>query len=220
LKSVVINVSFENGSAEATADVEHGIGARMLYQLRPKAYKVELAALLNVDSSRPFVVVCVAATVTGPVDEWLGTSQQPRHILPVTRLKPPTINQQPVFPTDGNPLLQLLVDDMDGHGRPLEVLSYALADFKSFDPTISVHFSKLMDDVLLILRERYNDWIKADFPVLHAVLCQTGFRDVQAIIPGTSRTVDEVVSYGYDELSAEELHGIIAGAADRAGKWL
>jgi len=255
LNAVVINVSFENGSSTATADLNYAIGARMLYQLRPKTYESmtwdlfrndpvsqvtaeqvvnlmleakskqlsiiicvdglhklehvpgsktspfysrldELAALVNVGSSRPFVVVCVAATVNTPVKEWLGSSQQTQHTLPVTRLQPPTINQRPVFQTDGNRLLQLLVDDMDGHGRPLEVLSQALAAFKSFDPTIGVHFSKLMADVLFRLKQRYERWTDANLPVLHAVLCQTAFQDVLDVIPGTNLTVDQVVSSG------------------------
>ncbi|CAI2199835.1 16013_t:CDS:1, partial [Funneliformis geosporum] len=95
-------------------------------------------------------------TVTNPFGQFIVTSSQKRVMLPITSLKPPErrINNSicPVFPD--HQIVNMLVDDMGGHGRALETLEKALKN-KDLD---HVNFMDLSNDIRYQLGQTYSHW--------------------------------------------------------------
>jgi hypothetical protein len=74
----------------------------------------------------PFLMTCVTATCFGPVEEFLADSHRKRVYLPLNRLQPPTRKSDdlPVF--NNSPITSLLVNDVGGHARAIELIAEEL----------------------------------------------------------------------------------------------
>jgi hypothetical protein len=78
----------------------------------------------------PFILTCVTATCFGPVQSFLAGSHRKRVYLPLNRLKPPTWkNHLPVFDYN-SPVVRLLVDDVGGHARAMELIAEELTKYR------------------------------------------------------------------------------------------
>ena len=74
---------------------------------------------------RPFVVCCCAATFSSPIHEVLGPSGQFR-----VPLLPPRVDGHKILQTE-DPVEKMLVGDMGGHGRALEIFCEKLIAIKN-----------------------------------------------------------------------------------------
>ena len=110
-----------------------------------------LTALGNILNSsgkkeEPFVIACIAATVEIPIEEWLHASMQDR-----INLIPPKLDGKKVINTEDE-LEELLVHDMGGHGRLLEILS----DVLRCHPEASLY--ELSAIVIDNITRKYQSW--------------------------------------------------------------
>lgn len=96
----------------------------------------------------PFVICCVAGTMEEPVMKVLAPSGQRR-----INLVPPKVDGNKVHNTS-DPLEQLLIDDMGGHGQALEVLCSVLHNSRNVDYGVG----DVMEKVEHRLGELYATW--------------------------------------------------------------
>lgn len=145
--------------------------------------------------SGPFIVTCCTATISMPIQNFITTSTQRRIYLPVTSLKPPSINSNPVFAD--NPVMKMLINDMGGHGRALEALGDSIKG-KDLD---NINFTDLINDIRSGLIKNYQGWLsKTTYlkPVLRIILSHTQVDKNQNIVTsdGKEITVDDVTQFG------------------------
>ncbi|CAG8650524.1 1473_t:CDS:2 [Funneliformis mosseae] len=124
----------------------------------------------------PFVIACCAATITTPYKREHGVLMQ-------------------VFPS--HPIIEMLINDMGGHGRALETLQDVLVHYKDLDV---VNFTDLINDIRTKLQDRYSEWIVAGsqilIPVLRIILSHQVV-DSTIPFPGTDGLkVDDVTQFG------------------------
>ena len=136
-----------------------------------------LACMANlVNSSNAFVITCCAATVTVPVNEVLSDSPQKRVYLTIPLLDGSRIFQKEIL----NPINNLLVNDMGGHGRALETL------YEIWKKDTKLIIPKLMDEVKTKLISLYPEWVASTElykPVLNAVLSNFKLVDANTVVP-------------------------------------
>ncbi|KAE9013785.1 hypothetical protein PF011_g8333 [Phytophthora fragariae] len=107
-----------------------------------------------VNASKCWVIAIFSVTISQPLDVFLMVSPQWTEKLQTTSLKRPTINGADVFGTFNNgkgPLMQLLVDDMGGHGRALEELFKVMKKHQGQ----AFEFIPVMHNVLFAVRNAY-----------------------------------------------------------------
>ena len=79
----------------------------------------------------PFIMTCVTATCFGPVQQILADSHRMRVYLPLHRLDAPTWKETNLPVLDNNSLTtRLLVDDVGGHARAIELIADELTQNK------------------------------------------------------------------------------------------
>ena len=144
-----------------------------------------LTTISNLARSKLFIIGTCTATTHRPIEQYLASSTQKRVFLPTVSLSPPTylINKVPqkVFPD--HPVVNMLVDDMGGHGRALEVLQNSLYN-RDID---NCNFLDLMNNIRTQLEDRYNYWLtKAnEFKPLLRVILAHQIIELDCPIPGT-----------------------------------
>ncbi|CAI2183769.1 1785_t:CDS:1, partial [Funneliformis geosporum] len=161
--------------------------------------------------SGPFVVTCCTATISMPIHNFLASSQQKRVFLPVTSLKPPKINNHPVFVD--NPVMRMLINDMGGHGRALEALEVSVRE-KDLD---NVNFIDLINNVRSKLIDNYQGWLSKTIylkPVLRIILSRTQVDKNQDIstFEGKGIKVDDVTQFGlvrFESRSTDQVVGYL-----------
>ncbi|CAG8438877.1 10974_t:CDS:2 [Acaulospora colombiana] len=135
------------------------------------------------------------ATISMPIHYSLARSAQLRIFLPTTLLKPPKINNSPVFAND--PVTKMLIDDMGGHGRALEALGEVLNDRDLSE----VNYIDLINDVLSALIKNYSGWLnKTEYlkPMLRIILSHTIVRKDDTImgLKGNEIKIDDLIQFG------------------------
>ena len=138
---------------------------------------------------RPFVIVCIAATVEIPIQKWLNVSMQDR-----INLIPPKLDGKKVINTKDE-LEELLVHDMGGHGRLLEVLS----DVLRRHPEASLY--DLSAKVICDITRQYQTWTYNDTGaknVLIAVLTGKKYatRDCMVSIDDFKVSIEDIEQTG------------------------
>ena len=116
------------------------------------------------DKGNPFIICCFAALVKTPVSEFLSASSQLHKQLAL-----PIIDGKKIIDTKDDAVKDLLVDDMGGHGRALEVLKLELDKYGDTDYSSIT----LMNDVRNNLKQLYPHWgeYNEDIkPILSAVI--------------------------------------------------
>ena len=149
-----------------------------------------LSAMVNSCGSpaKPFIICCISALVKEPVSSVLSKWTQ-SHL----QLTLPVIDGKKIIDTKGDIIRELLVDDMGGHGRALEVLESELnkyGDAKYSSIT-------LMHDVRIKLKLRYPHWSepKDDLKaILTAVITGMKFEGPGSKYRG--RSIEDYVQYG------------------------
>ena len=116
----------------------------------------------------PLVVAAVSATVQVSVEAALADSPQSRIFIQLPLVDVVQRGGQPVFNFSGNRLLELVEQDMGGHGRALEALETAINGYNEHCWNAEV----LMSTVQIRLRDAYPGAISSDViePVLKAAL--------------------------------------------------
>ncbi|KAF8458618.1 hypothetical protein BGX38DRAFT_1152199 [Terfezia claveryi] len=158
-----------------------------------EAALTELGNFAHTLSWKMFVLVCCTSVLSVPIRKAMGRSNRIRIYLPVEPIQSPTINGKPVADVLENmPALKQAEEDCGGHGRALELFYEQV----NRQPAMSV--SKLMNSIELSLRRKYESAFPDDFPAVQIVKAVLGHKRLsqQALIPGTTFTVDEVCSTG------------------------
>nr|CAG8464230.1 247_t:CDS:1 [Entrophospora candida] len=147
----------------------------------------------------PFVINCCTATFSRPFHEVVAYSHQ-KIYLPIHSLNPPQRQGKPIFAN--KPLLNMLVNDMGGHGRALEALEIAIKG-KDLD---NCNFAELMNEIRVRLVDRYSEWVCKSIylkPVLQIILSQKTIHE-NFIIPETEIRIAELSQLGLVQFMNDE----------------
>jgi hypothetical protein len=104
----------------------------------------------------PFIMTCVTATCFGPVKEFVADSHRNRVYRPINRLETPTRKSDdlPIFDFDNSPVTRLLVNDVGGHARAIELIADELDLYQNgFQPNIT----DLANHIYTKLKDRYKE---------------------------------------------------------------
>ena len=146
-----------------------------------------------VNASRDFFVVgAVATTVSKPVDQVLHDSPQKRCYL-----HPDPLDGHAILKSS-NMFIQMLVNDMGGHGRALEMLVESLQELR-VDPD-ELEINLLASKLRLKLQGCYPSWFKVEdgddlIPVFESALARQKFTSTNSHI-SSKFTVEDVVRLG------------------------
>ena len=80
--------------------------------------------------SAPFIMTCVTATCFGPIETFLADSHRMRVYLPLNRLSAPTWKKDNSLVLDNSPAARLLVNDVGGHARAIELIADELNKYQ------------------------------------------------------------------------------------------
>ena len=141
----------------------------------------------------PFILTCVTASCYGPIYDFVGYTSSLRTYLPLNRLNAPKWKgtQKPVIePSD---FTDLLVGDVGGHGRAMELLAELLDEYQSCP------ISEFADRLCLKVEQSYGDALKRlrqyAFTITQAILSR---RRIQIVgrIPGSDLLWENVTMPG------------------------
>ncbi|CAJ0755871.1 20731_t:CDS:2 [Entrophospora sp. SA101] len=179
LEDLAIFITVDGMQAIETRDGDGLNKTSLLY-----SYLITISNLVQSQSGL-FIIDTCTATTHHPIEQYLASSTQKRGFLPTVSLSPPTylINKIPqkVFPD--HPIIDILVNDMGGHGHALEVLQNSLHN-RDID---NYNFLDLMNNIHTQLEDRYNYWLtKAnEFKPLLCVILAHQIIELDHPIPGT-----------------------------------
>lgn len=156
-----------------------------------------------VNSSDCWVVAIGSATIYQPVKEFLASSPQWRVLLPTARLSRPKFLTTDVFEAFGNEdLTQLLINDMGGFGRCVEVLYSVMLEAKRNG---AFNFLSVLEQVEKAMREAYpaiEEQIKEMREAFLAVLAR---RVVNTNTTFGGVNLDDVISAGLIRRNGSQL---------------
>jgi hypothetical protein len=141
-------------------------------------------------------MTCVTATHLGPPGGLLADSHRKCVYLPLNRLQPPTWkDNSPVL--DNSPLTRLLVDDIGGHARAMELIADTLAEYQNgLEPNVA----ELANDLYAKLMDRYEEAVSVlqgyTFLIVQCILSRQRDR-LQEAIPGTNLRWEQVTASGF-----------------------
>jgi hypothetical protein len=144
----------------------------------------------------PFIMTCVTATCFGPIQRFLADSHRKRVYLPLNRLQPPTWKNNNSLVFNDSPITRLLVNDVGGHARAIELIADELAKHENgAQPNIA----DLANDIYAGLRDRYSEALflldDHTLPIAQCILSRRQIR-LQDKIPGSDLKWEDVVSSG------------------------
>jgi hypothetical protein len=144
----------------------------------------------------PFIMTCVTATCFGPVQRFLADSHRLRIHLPLNRLQPPTWKRDNSPVLNNSPVIRLLVDDIGGHARAMELIADELAMYQN-EPLPNI--TELSNAVYAELKDRYKEALfvleESTLPIAQAILSRRLIR-LEDNIPGSQLKWEHVVSSG------------------------
>ncbi|KAL3667567.1 hypothetical protein V7S43_007121 [Phytophthora oleae] len=145
-----------------------------------------------VNSSKCWVIVVFSATIFSPVDEFLAESAQWRYQVPTAVLSRPTVYGEDIFAAfDGNELVALLIDDMGGLGRAVEILYGVMRNARQ-----PVQFVPVLTAVLWKLRSKYPGIDKEMKDMQEVFLAIIARRQVDKYSRFGKLSLDQVISTG------------------------
>jgi hypothetical protein len=133
----------------------------------------------------PFIMTCTTATYFGPIQEFLADSHRKRVYLPLNRLQPPTWKNDNSPVLNNSPATSLLVRDVGGHARAMELIADELAKYRNkLEPNIT----ELANALYAKLTDRYEEAVSVlegyAFPIVQCILSRQQIR-LQDVIPGS-----------------------------------
>ena len=144
----------------------------------------------------PFIMTCVTATCFGPIQDFLAHSHRKRVYLPLNRLQPPTWKNDNSQVLDKSTVTCLLVNDVGGHARAMELVADELARYQNeLEPNIT----ELANAVYAQLMDRYEEAVSVlrgyTVPVVQCILSRQKVR-LRDMIPGSNIRWDHVTASG------------------------
>ncbi len=168
---------------------------RLQHELQSKTSVLAgaITSVCNIVNAGPeFVVGVLAATVHVPINHFLSNSPQTRVFL-----QPPAVDGAFLVEKYGadEPGLRLLVGDMGGHGRALELLEEVVREH----PSRPLPLAKVANKLYHKLIGKYDNWIAKSTalfgPVVTAVLARSPFmHELDTVADGIA--VEEVLGLG------------------------
>ena len=151
------------------------------------------------NSSIPFVMIACSSSLQIPIRDFLCCSGQ----LYISLTPPPISEPQEIANVckrlashEDRLMAKLMIQDMGGHGRALEYLQ------QLFDRYVlaSVLPSKIMNEVKVYIKAAYSGWnpirLRAEAAALLTAILEQTKLSLHSIIPGTERTVDQILQVG------------------------
>jgi hypothetical protein len=144
----------------------------------------------------PFIMTCVTATYFGPTQGFLADSHRNRVYLPLNRLRSPTWKNDNSPVLNDSPIIRLLVSDVGGHARALELIADELAKYQDgFEPNTT----ELANDLYNKLLGRYEEAVSVlrryISPVVQCILSRQQIY-LQDQIPGSKLRWEHVTASG------------------------
>jgi hypothetical protein len=142
----------------------------------------------------PFIMTCVTATCFGPVKEFIADSHRNRVYLPINRLKTPTrkSDDSPIF--DNSPVTRLLVNDVGGHARAIELIADKLREYTA-EPNIAELANGVYEELSNRYREAVSVLLRHGLPVVQCVLSRQPIY-LTDTIPGSNLRWEEITASG------------------------
>jgi hypothetical protein len=145
----------------------------------------------------PFIMTCVTATYFGPAKQYLNDDiHRKRVYLPLNRLDVPTWKDSDDEVLNDDPGTRLLLDDVGGHARAIEVIAEELAKYRN---GTGPNISELANTVLIRLKDRYSEVasMMGDdlIPVVQCILSRKPIR-LQEFIPDSDKRWGHIIAKG------------------------
>ncbi len=151
------------------------------------------------NKSVPFVMIACAATIQTTIREFLRTSGQYYVSLTPPPISDPleiTSEYEKLENYSSRIMAKIMIQDMGGHGRALEILLETLKA-KNLDFVLP---STIMHEVSMKLRHAYTGWNPLpsgqEVGLLTSIIGQSKL-SLNDVIPGTSVTVDRILQSGF-----------------------
>jgi len=132
--------------------------------------------------TRPFIMTCVTATHFGPANGLTVGGHRKRVYLPLNLIDAPTWKSDNSQVLDNDPGTRLLLKDVGGHARAIEVIADELAE------RLQPNITELADVILYKLMDRYKDAVSVMrghiLPVVQCILSRQLIR-LPDLIPGS-----------------------------------
>jgi hypothetical protein len=141
----------------------------------------------------PFIMTCVTATYFGPVEEFLAESHRKRIFLPLNQIQPPTWKDGNSLVLSDSPLTRLLVKDVGGYARAVELIADELA--KKPEQNIAEFANNLQTQLEIRYREALSVLRDCTLPIVECILSRQQIR-LRENIPGSTRRWEDVTSTG------------------------
>eukprot|EP00644_Phytophthora_capsici_P001142 jgi/Phyca11/129711/e_gw1.86.23.1 len=157
-------------------------------------YKVLTVLSYLIGTSKCWVIAICSATIYSPVKNFLLSSPQWAYEVPTAILSRPTVEGEDIFATfNGDQLIELLIDDMGGFGRALEVLHVMMRKARRKG---SLEFMSVLTAVLAELRVLYPRIKKKMASMQEAFLAVVARRPVDKYSRFGKLSLDDVISTG------------------------
>jgi hypothetical protein len=144
----------------------------------------------------PFIMTCVTATCFGPIQEFLADTHRKRVYLPLNRLDAPTWKKDKSPVLNDSPVTRLLVKDVGGHARAIELIADELAEHQNGAPP---NITDLANNIYVKLRSRYREALHVlsdcTWSIAQCILSRREIR-LQDGIPGSNLKWENVASSG------------------------
>ena len=144
----------------------------------------------------PFIMTCVTATYFGPPGEFLADSHRKRVYLPLNRLRPPTWKNDNSPVLNNSPVTRLLVDDIGGHARAMELIADELAKCQNdLEPNITEFANAIYTQFLNRYSEAVSTLQGHTFTIVQCILSRQRIR-LREAIPGTNLRWEHITASG------------------------
>jgi len=144
----------------------------------------------------PFIMTCVTASCL-PAEYGLAKTGRYRVYLPLVQLKPPVWKSSLSKVFDTSPFTNLLVNDVGGHARAMEIMASRFASIQSdFEPKFPEFADNLRDALLDHYRDAFDMLKDYTLPLVQCILSRREILLDDAITPGSNLRWEHVTSSG------------------------
>jgi hypothetical protein len=144
----------------------------------------------------PFIMTCVTAICSGPVNEFFADSHHSRIHLPLNRLDAPTWKKDNSPVLNDSPATRLFVKDVGGHPRAIELIADQLTEYQN---KVQPNITELANAIYAKLMDRYAEAVVVlecyDFPIVQCILSRQQIR-LRDVIPGSDLRWENVIAPG------------------------